>query len=76
VVEWYAARRTRFFPSNYVDFIFDKEAELAFAPRISDRQPNGIGADSNSVLDMTHAMMRGAQAENKEWLDTGSRHKQ
>ncbi|KAJ7855909.1 ras guanine nucleotide exchange factor domain-containing protein [Mycena olivaceomarginata] len=34
-----------------------------------ERQTNGMSADNNSVLDMSHAMMRGTQAENEEWLD-------
>ncbi|KAF7297796.1 hypothetical protein MKEN_01403300 [Mycena kentingensis (nom. inval.)] len=60
------------FPSNYVTIISDEEAELAFSsselpsnpPPAADTQ-----ADNASVLDMSHAMMRGSQAENEEWLD-------
>ncbi|KAJ7505491.1 ras guanine nucleotide exchange factor domain-containing protein [Mycena galericulata] len=60
------------FPSNYVTVISDEEAELAFSGSelsVPDRQTNDISADNNSVLDMSHAMMRGTQAENEEWLD-------
>ncbi|KAJ7134422.1 ras guanine nucleotide exchange factor domain-containing protein [Mycena epipterygia] len=60
------------FPSNYVTVISDEEAELAFSGSevsIPDRQTNDIHADNTSVLDMSHAMMRGTQAENEEWLD-------
>jgi son of sevenless-like protein len=53
------------FPSNYVIFISDEEAELApSGSEIPNRQPNDIGSDNNSVLDMSHAMMRDAQADN------------
>jgi hypothetical protein len=55
-------------PSSYVAFISDKEAELAFVSGISDRQPNGIGADNNSVLEMNHAMMLGVRVGNGGWL--------
>jgi hypothetical protein len=55
-------------PSNYVAFISDKGAELAFVSGISDRQPNGIGADNNSVLEMNHAMMLGVRVGNEGWL--------
>ncbi|KAJ6557299.1 ras guanine nucleotide exchange factor domain-containing protein [Mycena vulgaris] len=60
------------FPSNYVTVISDEEAELAFSgpeASIPDRQTNDFHADNTSVLDMSHAMMRGTQAENEEWLD-------
>ncbi|KAF8208737.1 ras guanine nucleotide exchange factor domain-containing protein [Mycena galopus ATCC 62051] len=60
------------FPSNYVTVISDEEAELAFShseQTIPDRQLNNVNADNNSVLDMSHAMMRGTQAENEQWLD-------
>ncbi|KAJ7645538.1 ras guanine nucleotide exchange factor domain-containing protein [Mycena polygramma] len=60
------------FPSNYVTVISDEEAELAFSgsdPPIPERQDSMHGDDS-SVLDMSHAMMRGSQTENEEWLDT------
>jgi son of sevenless-like protein len=60
------------FPSNYVTVISDEEAELAFTNSdqlMPERQTNGMSADNNSVLDMSHAMMRGTQAENEEWLD-------
>ncbi|KAJ7205919.1 ras guanine nucleotide exchange factor domain-containing protein [Mycena haematopus] len=60
------------FPSNYVTVISDEEAELAFShseQALPDRQLNNVHADNNSVLDMSHAMMRGTQAENEEWLD-------
>ncbi|KAJ6584771.1 ras guanine nucleotide exchange factor domain-containing protein [Mycena capillaripes] len=59
------------FPSNYVTLISDEEAELAFSssdPSMADRQ-NNIHADNSSVLDMSHAMMGGTQAENEQWLD-------
>ncbi|KAF7346127.1 hypothetical protein MSAN_01839400 [Mycena sanguinolenta] len=60
------------FPSNYVTVISDEEAELAFShseQAFPERQINNVHADNNSVLDMSHAMMRGTQAENEEWLD-------
>ncbi|KAJ7729643.1 ras guanine nucleotide exchange factor domain-containing protein [Mycena maculata] len=59
------------FPSNYVTVISDEEAELAFSSSelSTERRTNDISADNNSVLDMSHAMMRGSQAENEEWLD-------
>ncbi|KAJ7459684.1 ras guanine nucleotide exchange factor domain-containing protein [Mycena latifolia] len=60
------------FPSNYVTVISDEEAELAFSSSeasIPDRSTNDFHADNNSVLDMSHAMMGGTQAENEEWLD-------
>jgi son of sevenless-like protein len=61
------------FPSNYVTVISDEEAELAFSGSelsMPERQTNNLHADNNSVLDMSHAMMRGTQAENEHWLDT------
>ncbi|KAJ7164624.1 ras guanine nucleotide exchange factor domain-containing protein [Mycena crocata] len=61
------------FPSNYVTVISDEEAELAFSGSemsIPDRRTNDSQADTASVLDMSHALMRGTQAENEEWLDT------
>ncbi|KAK7048205.1 hypothetical protein R3P38DRAFT_3307112 [Favolaschia claudopus] len=60
------------FPSNYVTVISDEEAELAFAnsdQAMPERQLNNLHSDTTSVLDMSHAMMRGTQAENEEWLD-------
>ncbi|KAF7365388.1 hypothetical protein MVEN_00411200 [Mycena venus] len=60
------------FPSNYVTVISDEEAEIAFSTSeqsMPERQINNVHADNNSVLDMSHAMMRGTQAENEEWLD-------
>ncbi|KAJ7288493.1 ras guanine nucleotide exchange factor domain-containing protein [Mycena rebaudengoi] len=60
------------FPSNYVTIISDEEAELAFSgSELSnpDRAAADSHLDSSSVLDMSHAMMRGSQAENEEWLD-------
>ncbi|KAJ6509001.1 ras guanine nucleotide exchange factor domain-containing protein [Mycena sanguinolenta] len=60
------------FPSNYVTVISEEEAELAFShseQAFPERQINNVHADNNSVLDMSHAMMRGTQAENEEWLD-------
>ncbi|KAJ7644278.1 ras guanine nucleotide exchange factor domain-containing protein [Roridomyces roridus] len=62
------------FPSNYVTVISDEEAELAFSgSEISnlDRQTQAAAAaDTSSVLDMSHAMMRGSQTENEDWLDS------
>ncbi|KAJ7712427.1 ras guanine nucleotide exchange factor domain-containing protein [Mycena metata] len=60
------------FPSNYVTVISDEEAELAFSSSEQSNlsnSANDFGADNASVLDMSHAMMRGSQAENEEWLD-------
>ncbi|KAJ6620811.1 ras guanine nucleotide exchange factor domain-containing protein [Mycena sp. CBHHK59/15] len=60
------------FPSNYVTVISDEEAEMAFSGSelsVPDRQTIDNHTDNNSVLDMSHAMMRGTQAENEEWLD-------
>ncbi|KAF7370399.1 hypothetical protein MSAN_00671400 [Mycena sanguinolenta] len=54
------------FPFNYVNVMSDGEAQLDFShseQTFPERQTN------NSVLDLSHAMMRGTQAENEEWLD-------
>ncbi|KAJ7288478.1 hypothetical protein C8J57DRAFT_517721 [Mycena rebaudengoi] len=59
------------FPSNYVTIISDEEAELAFSgSELSnpDRTTADSHLDSSSVLDMSHAVMQGSQAENEEWL--------
>ncbi|KAF7299199.1 hypothetical protein MIND_00868600 [Mycena indigotica] len=62
------------FPSNYVTIISDEEAELAFSSSeasVPTEQTPALEAngDNASVLDMSHAMMRGTQAENEQWLD-------
>nr|GAT50613.1 predicted protein [Mycena chlorophos] len=63
------------FPSNYVTIISDEEAELAFGASEFSAAPEqrptaDTTADNASMLDMSHAMMRGTQAENEQWLDT------
>lgn len=62
------------FPSNYVTIISDEEAELAFSGSDASNaegqvQHNRYSA-RNSIVDMSHAMMRGSQEENEEWLDS------
>ncbi|KAF9049553.1 ras GEF [Hymenopellis radicata] len=62
------------FPSNYVTIISDEEAELAFSGSDASNaevqvQSNRYSA-RNSIVDMSHAMMRGSQEENEEWLDS------
>lgn len=62
------------FPSNYVAIISDEEAEMAFSG--SDRSNPEVQQQPvnpqvrHSIVDMSHAMMRGSQAENEEWLDS------
>ncbi|RDB17922.1 Cell division control protein 25 [Hypsizygus marmoreus] len=59
------------FPSNYVEVISDEEAEAAFATaEAATVEPSAAGGQDDSVVDMSHAMMRGmSQAANEEWLD-------
>lgn len=62
------------FPSNYVTIISEEEAEQAFSG--SDfsngdvQQPQPTNQHRDSIVDMSHAMMGGTQAENEEWLDS------
>lgn len=60
------------FPSNYVDII--SEEELSFlGSELSNGDGRGdTGGDrQSSMVDMSHAIMRGTnQAENEEWLNT------
>ncbi|CAK5270285.1 unnamed protein product [Mycena citricolor] len=63
------------FPSNYVTVISDEEAEMAFSsPEIPHPERSAAdtkhNADTSSVLDMSHAMMRGTGMENEEWLES------
>jgi son of sevenless-like protein len=53
------------FPSNYVIVISDEEAELAF----SGSEMSNTEGPNDTIVDMSHAMMRGSQAENEEWLE-------
>ncbi|KAF9013345.1 ras guanine nucleotide exchange factor domain-containing protein [Cyathus striatus] len=58
------------FPSNYVTLISDEEAEAAFAtqePPASDTVQ--VDQQTDSFVDISHAMTRGSQSENEEWLD-------
>lgn len=60
------------FPSNYVEVISDEEAELAFSASESSGPEGPLMEIQNdpSMVDMSHAMMRGmSQAANEEWLD-------
>ncbi|KAJ7601115.1 ras guanine nucleotide exchange factor domain-containing protein [Mycena floridula] len=61
------------FPSNYVTLISEEEADLALSG--SDRsnteavQLGNSQIRPQSIVDMSHAMSRGIQEENEEWLD-------
>lgn len=55
------------FPSNYVTIISDEEAEIAFSG--SELSTTDAHQDSESMVDMTRAMMHGGQLENEEWLE-------
>lgn len=71
------------FPSNYVAVISEEEAEAVFSsaeafnmePHPVQHIPNGTSTSTapahqpqDSVIDMSHAMMRGTQQENEDWL--------
>ncbi|KAF5345546.1 hypothetical protein D9758_012020 [Tetrapyrgos nigripes] len=65
------------FPSNYVTIISDEEAEIALnGSDFSNAESYnaGVGGVSgqprNSIVDMSHAMLRGGQAENEDWLQS------
>ncbi|KAF8895269.1 ras guanine nucleotide exchange factor domain-containing protein [Infundibulicybe gibba] len=59
------------FPSNYVTVISDEEAELAFSgSEISNTDDTTTETQiDNSLVDMSHAMLRGAQSESEDWSD-------
>ncbi|THV03833.1 ras GEF [Dendrothele bispora CBS 962.96] len=66
------------FPSNYVTIISEEEAELILnGSDFSNAESQNTGSVSNvptqprhSIVDMSHAMLRGTQAENEHWLES------
>lgn len=58
------------FPSNYVVVISDEEAEQTLSGSETSNLEARTANPHDSILDISHAMMRGSQAENEEWLDS------
>ncbi|KAK0464469.1 ras guanine nucleotide exchange factor domain-containing protein [Desarmillaria tabescens] len=59
------------FPSNYVTIISEEDAELALSGSdFSNTDTSGNSNQRHSVVDISHAMMRGSQSDNEEWLDS------
>jgi len=66
------------FPSNYVTIISEEEAELALNGSDfsnTDGQNTASisslpGQSRHSIVDMSHAMLRGTQADNEHWLES------
>ena len=64
------------FPSNYVVIISDEEAEMAFAQAESPTaESQTTQTQPTASVDISHAMSRGAQVENEEWLETEISHR-
>lgn len=57
------------FPSNYVEEISEEEADLAMSGSDPNSEQSNGFLRPVSIVDMSHAMMRGSQTENEEWLD-------
>ncbi|RXW21608.1 hypothetical protein EST38_g4250 [Candolleomyces aberdarensis] len=59
------------FPSNYVTIITDEEVDQALSgSELSGAESSTAGPRTEDpTVDMTHALMRGSQSENEEWLD-------
>jgi len=60
------------FPSNYVVIISDEEAEAAFARAEMETQAavaQGL-QKQGAPVELPHAMSKGAQSEQEEWLDS------
>ncbi|KAG7443000.1 ras GEF [Guyanagaster necrorhizus] len=59
------------FPSNYVTIISEEDAELALTGSdFSNTDASGNSNQRHSIVDISHAMMRGSQSDNEEWLDS------
>ncbi|PBK74783.1 ras GEF [Armillaria solidipes] len=59
------------FPSNYVAIISEEDAELALSGSdFSNTDTSGNSNQRHSIVDISHAMMRGSQSDNEEWLDS------